>query len=220
MPNVIETGEPITFNATVQNANSSLPDGIVKFFTVARHPVALGAINATQFGQQISFGTFALEKVGFHQVEAKYVPNSNRFAKSFSAPITVAVTPLTAASFLVKPVVRHGKLNKPLSFSVTALNIHGQPLTDYTGTVVFSSPTDSFSILPKGVYVKYKLTPSAPPTSGLATFPTMQYTFTTADHGSHTFYGGVIFDKAGAEKVQVTQANNLKVFGKATFAVE
>ncbi len=220
VPNTIETGEPIAFNTTVQNANSSLADGVVTFFTVARHPVDLGQISVGQFGQQISFGTFALEKVGFHQIEAKYVPNSNRFAPSFSAPITVAVTPLTAASFRVTPVVRHGKLNKPLSFSVTALNNHGQPLTNYTGTVVFSSPTDSFSILPKEFYVKYNLTPSAPPSSGLATFPTPQYTFTTADHGTHTVYGGVIFDKAGAETLQVTQANNRKVFGTTTFAIQ
>ena len=34
--NTIETGEPITLNATVNNANSSLPDGVVKFVTVAR----------------------------------------------------------------------------------------------------------------------------------------------------------------------------------------
>ena len=220
VPNTIETGEPITFNTTVQNANSSLADGVVTFFTVARHPIDLGQISVGQFGQQFSFGTFALEKVGFHQIEAKYVPSSNRFAPSFSAPITVAVTPLTAASFRVTPVVRRGKLNKPLSFSVTALNTHGQPLTDYTGTVVFSSPTDSFTILPKQYYVKYNLTPSAPPTSGLASFPTPQYTFTTADHGTHTVYGGVIFDKAGAETLQVTQANNRKVFGKTTFAIQ
>ena len=39
-------------------------------------------------------------------------------------------------------------------------------------------------------------------------------------HGTHTFFGGVIFDKAGAEQLQVTQANNLKVFGRTTFAIQ
>ena len=90
------------------------------------------------------------KRSAIYQIQAKYLPNTNRFAESFSAPITVAVTPLTAASFRVTPVVSHGKLNKPVSFAVTALNTQGQPLTNYTGTVVFSSPTDSLTILPKG----------------------------------------------------------------------
>jgi hypothetical protein len=207
-------------NATVQNTDSTLADGVVKFVTVARHPVVLGQMSAAAFGQQISFGTYGLDQVGTHQIVAKYLPNSNRFAESFSAPITIAVTPLTAVAFRVTPVVRHGKLNKPLSFAVTALNVHHQPLTNYTGTVVFTSPTDSFSILPKGVYTSFNLTPSAPPTTGLATFPTPQYTFTTADHGSHTFLGAVIFGKGGAENIQVTQANNPKVFGRTTFSIQ
>ena len=36
--NSIEMGETIGFSATVQNNNSSLADGVVKFVTVARHP--------------------------------------------------------------------------------------------------------------------------------------------------------------------------------------
>ena len=36
--NTIETGEPITLNATVENADSSLPDGVVKFVTVGPPP--------------------------------------------------------------------------------------------------------------------------------------------------------------------------------------
>jgi hypothetical protein len=218
--NTIETGEPITLNATVNNANSSLPAGVVKFVTVARHPVLLGQLSPANFGQQITFGTDQIQKVGFHQVQAKYVPNTNRFARSFSEPITIAVTPLTAVGFRVTPVVRHGKLNKPVSFSVTALNKEGQPLTNYAGTIIFSSPTDSFTILPRDVYIKYNLTPSAPPSSGLASFPISQYTFTPADQGSHTFSDAAIFAKAGAEVLQVTQANNPKVIGKATFAIE
>ena len=45
--NVIETGEPLTLNATVQNANSTVPDGFVKFVTVSRHPVMFGEVNLT-----------------------------------------------------------------------------------------------------------------------------------------------------------------------------
>ncbi len=167
----IETGESIVLNATVQNTNSSLPDGVVQFVTVARHPVVLGELNATAFGQQVTFGTFGLDQVGTHLIEAKYLPNTNRFAESISAPATVTVTPLSAVSFRVTPVVRHGKLNKPLSFEVTALDAHKQPLTNYTGTVVFTSPTDSFTILPKGVYTSFNLTPSAPADDRLGELP-------------------------------------------------
>ena len=123
MTNRVETGEPITLNATVQNANSSLADGVVEFVTVAPHPVVLGEVAVGTFGQQVSFTTGKLKKVGTYQIEAKYLPNTNRFAESTSAPVTVTVTPLTAASFRVTPVVRHGHLGQPMSFTVTALNV-------------------------------------------------------------------------------------------------
>ena len=111
--NSIETGESIALNATVQNTNSSLADGVVEFVTVARHPVVLGEVDVGTFGQQVSFTTSALKKVGTYQIEAEYLPNTNRFAESTSPPVTVTVTPLTAASFRVTPVVRHGHLGKP-----------------------------------------------------------------------------------------------------------
>jgi hypothetical protein len=216
----IETGESMVFYATAQNDSSTLPDGVVEFETVGRHPVVLDDVNLTAFGQPVGFATSALQKVGVYRIEAKYLPNTNRFAKSVSAPVTVAVTPLTAASFRVTPVVSHGRLNKPVGFTVTALDAQKKRLTNYTGTIAFSSPTDSFSILPKAIYVQFNLTPSAPPSTGLANFPISQYTFTPADLGSHTFPDGVTFGKAGAESLKVTQANNPKVFGKTTFAIQ
>ena len=179
--NSIETGEPIVLNATVQNADSSLANGVVEFVTVARHPVVSGQVPVGTFGQQVSLATFALQKVGTYQVEAKYLPNTNRFAESTSPPVTVTVTPLTAASFRVTPVVRHGHLGKPLSFTVTALNAQKQPLTNYTGTVVFTSPTDSWTIFPKHEYATLGLIGAAGRVTLLATFNPSAYTFTPAD---------------------------------------
>ena len=218
--NVVETGEGVTLNATVQNANSSLADGTVEFVTVARRPVELGDVPVANFGTQVSIGTFKLEKVGIYHVEAVYQSNTNRFAESVSAPLTIAVTPLTAASFRVTPLVNYGKLNKPVSFQVTALNVHGQPLTNYTGTVVMTSPTDSWTTFPGYIYASLHITPPPKQSTGLATFNPGLYTFTPADHGSHTFLNGVTFGKAGAESLQVTQANNSKVHGKAVFAIQ
>ncbi len=217
--NRVETGEPITLSTTVQNANSGLADGVVEFVTVAPHPIVLGDVAVGLFGQQVSLTTGKLKKVGTYQIEAKYSPNTNRFAESTSAPITVTITPLTAATFRVTPVVRHGQLGKLLSFAVTALNVKKQPLTNYIGTVVFTSPTDSWTVFPKSVYAGMNLSPPPPESTGLASFNPQSYTFTPADHGSHTFYAAVTFGKGGAETLQVTQANNPKVFGMTTFSI-
>ena len=198
----IETGEAISLSATVQNSDSSLPDGIVQFATVGPHPIVLGDVVPSNFGQSVSFATFALQKVGTYQIEATYLPNNNRFAESTSPPITVTVTPLTAASFRVTPVVRHGHLGEPLSFNVTALNAQNQPLTNYTGSIILSSPTDSWTTLPRSLYISLDLTPPSPQTTGLATFPVTLYTFTPADHGTHQFIGGVTFNKGGAEVLE------------------
>jgi hypothetical protein len=220
MPNVIETGEALTLSASVQNPNSSLSDGVIEFTTVGRHPVVLNTVPVSSFGEQVGLTTGYLQKVGFHQVQAKYLPNTNRFAKSLSAPITIAITPLTAVAFRVTPVISHGKLNKPVSFSVTAVNAQDKPLSNYTGTVVFSSPTDTSTTFPPAFYTNLHISAYPPETTGLAVFPVQSYSFTTADHGSHTFLGGVTFGKAGAEQLQVTQANDPEVKGKATFAIE
>ncbi len=205
---------------TVQNTNSSLADGTVEFTTVSSHPVVLGKFTVSAFDQPVSLATDKLQKVGTYQIEADYVPSNKRFAKSTSAPVTVTVTPFTAASFRVTPLARHGHLNQPMSFEVTALDSQGQPLTNYTGTVVFTSPSDSWTIFPKSVYASLMIAEPSPETTGLATLTPEAYTFTPADHGSHTFVRGVTFAKAGEETIEVNQANDGKVHGKASISVE
>jgi Bacterial Ig-like domain (group 3) len=217
--NSIETGEAIGFSATVQNNNSSLADGVVKFVTVARHPEVLGKVDVSTFGQTVGLTTPLLTKVGTYQIVAEYVPNTNSFATSTSPPVDITVTPLTAASFRVTPTVPHGHIGVPLSFNVTALSAQNQPVTNYTGTVVFSSPTDSSTIFPASTYKSLNTPAPSPLLLGLASFTTQSYTFTLADHGSHTFVGAVTFGKGGAETIQVTQANNHIVHAKATFAI-
>ena len=192
--NRVETGEAVALNMTVQDANSSLAGGTVKFTTVSRHPVVLAKVAVSAFDQPVSLATDKLQKVGIYQIQAVYTPNTNRFAKSTSAPVTITVTPLTAASFRVTPAGPSRYIStQPMSFEVTALDAQGQPLTNYTGTVVFTSPTDSWTIFPKAVYESLDIADPSPQTTGLATFTTQEYTFTPADHGSHTFVGGVTF---------------------------
>jgi Bacterial Ig-like domain (group 3) len=226
-PSTIETGEPVALTATVQNSNSDLAQGVVKFVTVSRRPVVLGEVKLGLFGQPVAISSFKLEKVGSYQVVAKYLPNTTRFAASTSAPVTVTVTPLTAASFRVTPVVGRGHLGEPLGFTVTALDARKQPFPNYTGTVVFFSPTASPISLNKALVAELSSQASAegetlglPPASPTSvSFVTPSYTFTPADHGTHTFQNEVIFAKGGAESVEVTQSNNAKVFGKTTFAI-
>ncbi len=218
--NSLESGEGVTLNATVQNANSSLAGGVVELTTVSPHPIVLGKAAVNAFDQPVSFTNDQLQKAGNYRIQAVYRPNSNRFAGSTSAPITVTVTPLTAASFRVTPVVPDGQPGEPLSFTVTALDAQGQPLTDYTGTVAITSPTDSRTNYPASVYASLKITEPPADAPGFAKITPQSYTFTTADQGSHTFVDAVTFQKGGAESIQVTQANDPKVSGKATFAIE
>jgi hypothetical protein len=53
----------------------------------------------------------------------------------------------------------------------------------------------------------------------LASFNPQTYTFTSADHGSHTFVNAATFGKGGAQILQVTQANDPEVFGKTTLSI-
>ena len=84
-----------------------------------------------------------------------------------------------------------------MTFSVTALDRAGQPVTDYAGTIQLYSPTDH-----------------------AAKFPVKKYSFTPADGGTHQFADGITFRKGGAEILKVTQVSNTKILGKATFGIE
>jgi len=52
-----------------------------------------------------------------------------------------------------------GEVKEPLSFKVTALNIHGQRLTNYTGTVVTNGASNSVTITPPVGNLFFRLGP-------------------------------------------------------------
>jgi hypothetical protein len=217
----IETAQDVTFVATVVNANRQVAIasvGKVKFVVDTPKKVVLGVVKLNKLGEA-GITTSKLGKIGEHQVEAQYIPTSSRFAASSATPVNMTVNPLTVSSFLVTPASRRGHLGGPLTVTVTALDAQKQPVTNYTGTVVFSSPSDSWTTFPKAVYVTLGISAPSPQTAGLATFATQSYTFTPADHGTHTFVDEVSFGKGGAESIKVTQANNANVFGKTLFAI-
>src|SRR5262249_31163108 len=82
--------------------------------------------------------------------------------------------------------------------TVTALDGSGNVITGYTGTVHFTS-SDGSALLPG------------------------DYTFTSADNGSHTFLvsagSGVTLYKAGSQTVTATDLGNGTITGKATVNV-
>jgi hypothetical protein len=215
-----ESAQDVTLVAIVQNANKKIPltDGMVKFVLDSPTHSVLAQIRLNKSGEA-GLTTAKLIKTGTYQIEADYVPPSSRFASSKSAPVTITVSPLSATSFRVTPEVRHGHPNEPLTFTVTALSGRNELDKAYTGTIDLSSPTDSWTVFPREVYVSLSISAPSPQTTGLASFTTQEYTFTPSDHGTHTFVGSVTFQKGGAELVKVTQSNDKKVHGEATISI-
>jgi hypothetical protein len=215
-----ESAEDVTFVAVVQNANKKIPlnAGKVKFVLDSPAHSVLAQIRINKSGKA-GLTTAKLINTGTYQIEADYVPPSPRFASSQSAPVTITVSARSATSFRVTPEVRHGELDQPLTFTVTALRGRNVVDTDYTGKIELSSPTDSWTVFPRAVYESLKIGAPAPETSGLASFTSQEYTFTPADQGTHTFVRDVTFQKGGAELVKATQANNKKIYGEATISI-
>jgi hypothetical protein len=216
----IETSQLVTFTATVQNANHQTPisSGRVKFVVESPKPRVLAQVPLNKKGEA-GITTAKLTNTGAYAIEADYVPGGSQTARSVSNAITLTVTPLTAASFLVTPAQVRGHLGQPMTFSVTALDARKRPMPGYTGTVALSSPTDSWTTFHPAVYASLGVSAPPPQSTGLASFANLTYKFSPADHGVHVFVGGVTFNKGGAEILKVTQANNAKVFGKTTFAI-
>ena len=96
--------------------------------------------------------------------------------------------------FLVAPASGTQTSGTPFSVTVTAEDHNGNLISGYTGTVTFSS-SDPHAVFPGAG----------------------SYTFTAADHGTHTFASGVTLETAGAaETVQVADSGKT---GQASFVV-
>jgi uncharacterized protein YqfB (UPF0267 family) len=100
-------------------------------------------------------------------------------------------TPRVTTHFgmLASPVVPAGDL---FPVAIVALDASNHPVTDYTGTVHFTS-SDSGAHLP------------------------MDYTFTADDHGAHVFQ--VSLQTGGSQTITVTDTSNSSITGSATILV-
>jgi hypothetical protein len=106
----------------------------------------------------------------------------------------VAVQPGAPADLAVSGLPNPGETGAPLPVTVTAEDAFGNVTTGYLGTVHFTS-TDPGAALPN------------------------DYTFTSADAGTHTFAGGVTFVHQGTQSVTATDTANSNMTGSDSVAL-
>jgi hypothetical protein len=169
--------------------------GRVRFSVISPTQEFLGVAHPNSRGSA-TLKTKRLTRGASYVIQAQFVaPNAPFGPSSTQLDVTVGESPVN--SFRITAPQYFGAPGTPVTFSVTALDRAGQPVTDYAGTIQFVSPTDRS-----------------------AKFLTRTYTFTTADHGTHVFPGGVTFHKGGAEVVKVEQLNNTRIVGTQAFGIE
>jgi hypothetical protein len=188
-------GNRVTFTAIVHTAGSNrlVTAGLVRFVVVSPNPSVIGSVHLNKLGQA-NIATSRLHDGESYTIEAQFVPTQAVYASSHGS-VVVSVAMASASSFRINAPQFFGAPGTPVSFSVTAVDRAGQPVTDYSGTINLYSPTDHAAI-----------------------FPVRQYTFTTADQGTHSF--GVTFHKGGAEVLKVDQVSNTQIRGTAKFGIE
>jgi Ca2+-binding RTX toxin-like protein len=109
-----------------------------------------------------------------------------------NASVTVTVTPSPVAGFRVTPSTSSPNAGDALAVTVRAIDAFGNLVPSYTGTV-------------------------QPPTSDGQSTPPSPYTFTAADHGTHTF--AVTFQVAGPRTITFTDTVSPAVTGSTTVIV-
>ena len=112
---------------------------------------------------------------------------------TLTAPVVV-VTPAAAATLAVTGLPAPSETGAGEPVTVTAEDTYGNTVTSYTGTVHFTS-SDSGATLPA------------------------DYTFTSADAGTHTFAGGVVFAHQGSQSVTATDTASPATTGSDTVQV-
>ena len=91
--------------------------------------------------------TTKLHRGGTFEVRAEFIPSVRGYARS-SVLLTVTTGPTAVSSFRITAPHYYGAPGTPITFTVTALDSGGQPISGYTGTVHFSS-SDAKAVLQK-----------------------------------------------------------------------
>ena len=187
----------VTLTAGVLAPGISRPVGVgqVRFTVVSPTPENLGTARLNPRGGA-KLTTSRLVRGETYIIQAQYIPPGGSFSPS-SGRLDVTVADSAVTAFRIRAPQYFGAPGFPVTYSVTAVDRAGRPVTNYTGTVQFVSTTDH-----------------------AAKFLAKTYTFTTADHGRHEFPDNVTFDKGGAEVVKVHQVNNTRIDGTQAFGIE
>jgi hypothetical protein len=189
-------GNHVILVATVHTSVDArlVTSGRVRFSVISPTPEVIGSARVNKVGEATIESPRLLDAETY-EIQAEYLP-SRVFAAS-DGNVSVLIAPAAVTSFRINAPQFFGAPGTPVTYSVTALDRAGQPVTDFTGTIDALSPTDHS-----------------------AEFRVPQYTFTTADQGTHEFPEGVTFHKGGAEILKVDQVNNTRIHGNATFGIE
>jgi hypothetical protein len=107
---------------------------------------------------------------------------------------SIPINPTTATDFSVTASTSSTTAGSPFSLTATALDASGHTVTNYSGTVHFTS-SDGQAVLPA------------------------DYTFTGSDQGVHTFTNGVTLKTAGSQTVTVTDTSNSSITGNTNVTV-
>jgi hypothetical protein len=150
----------VTFSST--DGNATLPADYT--FTAGDHGVH-------------TFAGATLQTAGTRFIIANDTANNQIYGVALAH-----VTAAAADHFLVTTSVDGSSTvaGTPFDMTITAQDAYGNTVTDYSGTVTFSSQDPSGAVLPD------------------------DYTFTPADHGTATFAGGVTLFTAGTWDVTAT----------------
>jgi hypothetical protein len=188
--------------STVSPANGTLhPTGMVTYyFYDSSSPVLGSTAPVLTWPQDVSLSNGSVPD---SQHTAPLAPGSYSFLAVYSGDNTyvgtvssiepLTVLPAAVASFSVDGPSDAQHAGYAFSITVTAHDAFNNPLTDYTGTVHFSS-TDGNALLPA------------------------DYTFTAGDHGVHSFSGTL--QTAGQQTISVTDTANSAATGSTSVLVD
>jgi hypothetical protein len=183
---VLGSGVPLTDSATLNNGYN--PTGSITFTLTAPD----GTIVDTEIATVNGNGTYSTPTgyvpaaVGTYQWVASYSGDDNNLAVASASDsgLEEVITLPAPDHFLVTPSVTTTVAGTPFDVTVTVQDASNNTVTGYAGIVAFSS-TEPYSI-PYG--------------TGLP----VDYTFTAADGGVHTFPMGVTLYNAGSWSVTAT----------------
>jgi hypothetical protein len=167
VPEDAESGQSFDVIVEAESASNRIAAGYIGTVALSLSPTNSGATLPADY-------TFTAQDHGVHVFHvtlsatgAEQITAADTTTASITGSATTTVNPAPVATQIIVSIGNHVTAGSPTTVTVTALDASGHKVTNYTGTISFSS-TDSTMTTADGDL----------PAS---------YTFTAADKGSHTF---------------------------------